>query len=252
MASPQLTIGELFSSTATVFSRRTLLLFVIAIVPYLLMFAVIAVVGLSIRLSLSPGSLPIDPVATYKSFSIAQRLGVIVAFLICSWWPLALGQAGIIFATSDSRLGRHSTLQNVAVRVARHLFRTVAIFSIIALASAIGAVLFIVPGILIQSVTAFALPAAVIENLSIAAGMRRSMKLTRGSFGKILVVYLIAVLVLFALGLGALTVLAEGNSLLWLPIIFSSLWAIEILLTITLTLLYFHASQNGLAAKTVL
>lgn len=78
------------------------------------------------------------------------------------------------------------------------------------------------------------------------------MKLTRGSFGKILVVYLIALLVLLALGLGALTVLAEGNSLLWLPIIVSSLWAIEILLTITLTLLYFHASQNGLAAKTVL
>jgi hypothetical protein len=119
----------------------------------------------------------------------------------------AIGTAASTFVVSEHYLGRTidsgAALRHAVAFLGRLILLTLATSLVVG----VGTILFVVPGLILLSGLIVATPALVIENLPDAStAMRRSWSLTRGSRGKLLSAYVLAILLLLipAIAVGAL------------------------------------------------
>jgi hypothetical protein len=119
---------------------------------------------------------------------------VAVAYLL----TYALAQAATTFAISEIYLGRVTTIAHAYDRMKVRMFRLLLIWLVIGFAAMAGLLLCIIPGIWVILRTAVAVPAAVIEDLKTMPAIERSIALTKGSWVRVLLVYILVVVLQYA------------------------------------------------------
>jgi hypothetical protein len=133
---------------------------------------------------------------------------MLVAYLV----TYGAAQAATTFAVSELYLGRSTNVRQAYARVRGKVGRTVALFFLIYLLIMGGLILFIIPGIWVGLRTCVAIPAAMLENLTPSASVRRSIRLTERSAGRAFLVFVLMIFIawvaslLFELPIGILSV----------------------------------------------
>ena len=187
-----LSLGELLDRTFSLYRSHFWLFVGIMAVPYLLSLAV-GLAGVTMRGVGQQATRPGTPAGAAVTGAAAGVLliGIFAVVVLASY---LLAQAATVFAVSEIYLGRPASIRQSYARVRGKLGRLIAVFLMIALAVIGGMILLIVPGILALLATALAVPAAVLENRTARAALSRSVELTKGSWGRIFVVFLLVLL----------------------------------------------------------
>ena len=103
-----------------------------------------------------------------------------------------LAAGATVFAVSEVNLGRRTSVREAYRFVRGKLLRILGVELVYGLGVAMRFALLIIPGIFALLRYAVALPSALKENLRVFAAMERSWKLTKGSSGRIFLVYLLS------------------------------------------------------------
>ncbi|MGH9603113.1 MAG: hypothetical protein ACRD24_12075 [Terriglobales bacterium] len=183
--------GELLDRTITLYRRHFFLFVGISAPPNLVVMAVTVGAVLTGPLLKEAGA----------ASSLALGLSILILLPIVAVVYLltyALAQAATTFAISEIYLGRVTTITQAYDRMKFRMFRLLLIWIVIAFAAAAGLLLCIIPGIWVILRTAVAVPAAVIEDLKTMPAIERSIALTKGSWVRVLLVYILVTVLNYA------------------------------------------------------
>lgn len=204
-----MTLGEVLDRTFTLYRENFLLFAGITALPHLL--TLIFNFGvLSMRGSGTSGASPALPSAGMIGGVILGAIGGAVLLLLI----VGITQAATVSAVSDLYLGRPTSIRDAYAQSKGFIFIVVAIMILSGLATAVGLIFLIIPGIYLACRLAVSVPVAVVEKESPVAAMTRSMELTKGFAGQMFLLLLLV---------GVLTYVV--TILLQLPVIFSSFTA---------------------------
>ena len=170
-----LSLGQLLDETFNIYRRNFLLFVGISAVPniaLLLLQFVFAALAVS-------GSQSIGIVA------VLAGLGTIVASLFVS----SIVTAATTFGVSDVYLDRPTSMVACFSRVGSKALRVIFVSFVVGLIVGLGSLLCLVPGIYWAGVYGIAIPAVVLENITGGQALTRSSNLTKGSVGRVIVVY---------------------------------------------------------------
>lgn len=233
-----LSLGELLDRTFSLYRSRFWLFAGIMSIPQLaLLLVMLALILAGITgtrtIQENPPAPPAD-LGSIFGLMAGALVGVLVigfVFLII----LAFAQAATVSAVSDLYLGRDTSIRQAYARVKQSVGSVIVVIILSSLATGIGMLLCIVPGVLIMIRLSVAVPVAVLERGSIGDALSRSSKLTADRMGPIFLVFLLigiityaAVFVFQAPFMIALMVYAkQGQSPVWLNLLsqFSSFLA---------------------------
>jgi hypothetical protein len=109
-----------------------------------------------------------------------------VVFVIHIW-----AEAANVLAVSQALLGSSVTVQDTYRGALRKLSRVLGVAFLVGLGFGLGVMLLVVPGVVVLVRYSVAVPAAVIEDLRVRETLDRSWMLTKGSSGRILLVFLL-------------------------------------------------------------
>jgi hypothetical protein len=184
-----MSLGEVLDRTFTLYRERFLLFAGIAALPQLLLllfrFGVLAVTRVS------AGSAATAPSAGLIGGAVAG--GLLGALLML--FTFAVAQAATIWAVSELYLGRETTIRDAYLQSKGQMWVVIGISIMVGLATIVGLLLLIIPGIILACRLAISVPVAIVEQESPVASMERSMDLTRGYFWQMfLLLFLVAVL----------------------------------------------------------
>lgn len=180
-----LTTGELLDRTFTLYRKNFVLFFGIAAVPYVIVLAMQLVIITTTAANPGIGG------------ALAMAGGVfvgVIGYLIA----LALSQAAAFFAVSSVYLNEPVTIGSAYSKVGKYLGRVIGVMFAVGLLVILGLIALIVPGVIVLLGAALAIPAAVLENLGVEPAIRRSFALTKGSRGRVALVFFLG----WALSLG--------------------------------------------------
>ncbi len=187
-----LSLGQLLDETFNIYRRNFLLFIGISAVPNLALLAF--QFGFSGITNLSQKEVGI--------FTVIAGLLTLVASAFVS----ALVTAATTLGVSDIYLDRPTTIMSCFSRVARKAPRVVAVSLIVGLIVGLGTLLCLIPGIYWAGVYGIAVPAVVLEDITVSHAISRSKDLTQDSVGRIIVVYFLTTIftlgMLFALDAG--------------------------------------------------
>ena len=225
-----------------VFRRRFILLLGAMVTPYVCMFAVLAAIGLALR-SAMPLSQPVDPRDLWNSFGLLPKVGVFVAFGLSAFSPYAVGIAGVSLITWEDRQGKIPAAREIAARVWPLVPRLMVLGFLTGVGTLFGSFLLVIPGILLAAVTAFAVPSLVIEELSVAKALRRSIVLAKHDLFAVAGMYLLVFALTFGLQIVA-TRWMGGSIALALSVVFFLALAIHVSVGVLITLFYCQARSR--------
>jgi hypothetical protein len=104
---------------------------------------------------------------------------------------LAISQAATVAAVSDVHLGRPAAVWDSYSRVKHRFLGITLLIFVVSLAIGLGLILCIVPGVLLALMWALAVPAAILEDKGVGDALTRSQELSKGSRGRIFVIWLL-------------------------------------------------------------
>lgn len=187
-----LSLGQLLDETFNIYRRNFLLFIGISAVPNLALLAFqFSFSGIT---DLSQKEVGI--------FTVIAGLFTLVASAFVS----ALVTAATTLGVSDIYLDRPTTIMSCFSRVARKAPRVVAVSLIVGVIVGLGTLLCLIPGIYWAGVYGIAVPAVVLEDITVSHAISRSKDLTQNSVGRIIVVYFLTTIftlgMLFALDAG--------------------------------------------------
>jgi hypothetical protein len=180
-------------------------------------------------------------------------VGAVIAGL-ASYIAVQISQAATVMAVSHLHLDRPTTIGASYSAAKGSMGRVIGISLAVGIAVGVGFLLLIIPGIYLALAWSLAIPITVLEGGGLSASTTRSKVLTKGSFGRIFVVYiLIVVLALIVtmivqfglllplgfLGLSGASTLQAATHALQAVGNFLSTSLVDPLLTIALTLIYY-------------
>lgn len=222
--------GELLDRTISLYRRHFLLFVGICAPPNL--------VGMAFNLAVLLGPLLTKGMGAGPSIVLALGALVLVpVFLVVILLSYALALAATTFAISEIYLGRITTITLAYDRMKFRAFRLLLIWIVIGLATLAGLFLCFIPGVWVFLRTALAVPAAVIEDLKTMPAIERSIALTKGSWVRVFLVYLLVFILQYA-----------AIALLQAPFIIGAVVAGDTALGITLqALAHFGAALTGMA-----
>jgi len=201
-----MTLGEVLDRTFTLYRENFLLFAGITALPHLL--TLIFNFGvLSMRGSGTSGASPGLPSAGMIGGILLGAIGGAVLLLLI----VGITQAATVSAVSDLYLGRDTSIRDAYAQSKGIIFIVVAIMILSGLATLVGLIFLIIPGIYLACRLAVSVPVAVVEKESPVAAMGRSMALTKDYAGQMFLLLLLV---------GVLTYVV--SILLQLPVIFSS------------------------------
>jgi len=191
-----MSIGRVFQRAFSAIGFNPVVILGLALVvgslPGLLMTYLLAQVGL-----VTPGTTPagtINPSGFMGAIFFSSILGLIVASIV---------QAALTRATVSASEGVRASFGEslaTALRVVLPLIGLTILFSI---AIGVGFVLLVVPGIILLTMWAVAIPALVIERDGIGGAFRRSAELTNGARWKIFGLFLVLLVIYWLLSIVA-------------------------------------------------
>ena len=183
-----LNTGELLDRTFSLYRNHFVLFLGIAALPHLVLLAV-QLAGLAIIPS-APGRI------STVLYSVLWALFIFMVSIIVS----AVSQAATIVAVSNVHLDRPAGVLDSFQRVKTKVFGVVALSILVFLAVIVGFMFLIVPGILLTIRWSLAVPIKVLEDAGVGDSMSRSSQLTDGNRGRIFVIWLLIIVLIFAVG----------------------------------------------------
>ncbi len=185
-----LSVGEILDTTFAIYRRQFPRLFTIAAVSLALPYALNTYVMGRMGGAASP-----------------DELVVLAGWLLISMLLFAVFQAVATAATvhvvSDAYLGRTLTAGEALRRTVPVIGALILVWVSVSLVVFLGLVFFIIPGIVLGLGLAFSTQALVLERTSPFEAMRRSWVLTKGSKGRILLLMITVVVILFVALIGS-------------------------------------------------
>lgn len=173
-----LNTGELLDRTFQLYRAHFLLFVGIAALPQLVLLAY-QLVGAVIA---HPG---INPMQNLR------WLGWLAGTLLISFVVFSIAQTATIVAVSEVHLDRPIGVVESYSRVKHRLVGIMGLVFVIGLATGLGFVLCIAPGVILALMWSLAVPAAVLENKGLGDALSRSQELSKGGWGRIFVVGLL-------------------------------------------------------------
>jgi hypothetical protein len=236
-----LSIGELLDRTFSLYRSHFGLFVGIFALPYLVVLAY-QCVGLIFQ---SPSRQLSNMLIT-----LMWSLGALLLTFVVS----AASHAATVIAVSNLHLDRPASVADSFAKVKGNFLGVMVLSFIVSLVSFIACFAFLVPGILLFIMWSVAVPVKVLENQGIFDSMSRSMELTKGSRGRIFVIALLILLLVFAVSSlfqwpiliaagfsirGGLQRMSAGWQLALLATSFISRSLVGALATIALSLVYY-------------
>lgn len=187
-----LTLGEILDRTFTLYRRNFLLFIGISAIPQTLILA-INVISLLLGTSI--------PSRAFTRAGIGLGLGLGLLVLIATVLAYFLSQGATILAVRDLYLGRTASILDSFRRTRGELGPIIGVGFLSGLAIGIGMILLVFPGIFIACRLFVSVPVLLTESRGPRDSMSRSWDLTQGAAGRAFVIFLLYMVILFALAL---------------------------------------------------
>jgi hypothetical protein len=214
-----LSVGEILDRTFTLYRNYFVLFIGISAIPQLLVLALsLAQVAVLVPAGLpTPGARgvptpPLSSVDAIASYGLLAVLAMIVTLI-----ALILSQGATVIAVSEIYLGRPITIGESFRRVRGELGTIFGVMMLNGLATLVGLLMLVIPGIYFMCRLIVGIPAALLENLGSRAALERSWQLTKDSAGRAFLVFLLyfalsmAASMLFAAPFQMAILLVKGN-----------------------------------------
>jgi uncharacterized membrane protein len=172
-----LTVGEILDTSFTLYRRHFAALATVALVCTGL--------PLVLRLFLEAGG----GFMSNLSLAFLYGLSLVVLNLIAT--------GATVFIVSESYLGRPITAREALHRATPHIGRILVCSLLMAFIIGLGFFLLVVPGVMLATGLALAIPAVVLEPRSASAALSRSLELTRGSRWRIFILAFVLLILLY-------------------------------------------------------
>jgi len=204
MAAPlrPLSTGELLDKTFTLYRQNFLLFFGIAVLPQLGLFILVTLMN-SFAFS---GSQP-QNVAAAASVGIAALITLLV-YLVGAVIGAGVMQAATTFAVSSLYLEEPTGVKAAYARVKGMVGKSVHVVLEVGVRIVVGFMLFIIPGIIMLRRYSLAIPAAVLEKITTKEALKRSKHLSEGAGGRVLLVYVLMLALIWGVSFGLTWLLA--------------------------------------------
>ncbi|HVH85136.1 MAG TPA: hypothetical protein VM912_00310 [Terriglobales bacterium] len=192
-----LSTGELLDKTFTLYRQNFPLFFGIAALPQIGLFILVTLMqGLAFS---TRGTHDVGKAAT---MGIAV-LVVAIVYLIGVLMAAGMIQGATTLAVSSLYLGEPTSVKGAYSRVRGMIGRTVRVMLAVGFRVGFGFLLFIIPGIIMLRRYSLAVPAAVLEKLKTKEALKRSRHLSEGSGGRVLLVYVLMLVLIYGVGFAA-------------------------------------------------
>jgi hypothetical protein len=214
-----LSVGEILDRTFTIYRNYFVLFIGISAIPQLLVLALsLAQVAVLMPAGFpAPGARgvptpPLSSVGSVASYLILAFLALVVTLI-----ALILSQGATVIAVSELYLGRTITIGESFRRVRGELGTIFGVMMLNGLATFVGLILLIVPGVYVMCRLLVGIPAALLENLGSRAAVERSWQLTEDSAGRAFLIFLLyfalsmAATMFFAFPFQMAIILVKGN-----------------------------------------
>lgn len=187
-----LSLGEILDRTFTLYRRNFLLFIGISAIPQTLILA-INVVSLLLGANV-PGR-----AFTRAGVGLGLTIGLLV--LIATVLAYFLSQGATILAVKDLYLGRTASILDSFRRTRGEIWAIMGVGMLSGLAIGVGMILLLFPGIFLACRLFVSVPVLLTEGRGPRDSMSRSWDLTQGAAGRAFVIFLLYMVILFALTL---------------------------------------------------
>jgi hypothetical protein len=177
-----LSLGELLDRSFFLYRKNFLLFVGITALPHLVLLA-FQLAGVGLQRTLGTGLGVLWTLAVYLVI-----LGVTAA-----------SQGATVIAVSHVHLAQPTSIAESFAGIKGRIFYLALIMIGYWIGIGVGFVLLIVPGVILGLMWALTIPVAVIEDTGLRDSVNRSAELTKGSRGRVFVVYLLFLVLLYAL-----------------------------------------------------
>jgi hypothetical protein len=190
-----MTLGEVLDRTFTLYRQHFLLFVGIAVLPNVVMLLFQFATLLLTRANVAGAARSFSP-GMIGGF-VAGALGSAVLLLLL----LGITQAATVTAVSSLFLGKETSVGDAYAGAKGHILTVIGIMILSGLATGIGLIFLIIPGIYLACRLAVSVPASVVENESPVSSMERSMELTKGYAGQVFLLFLLVLVLTYAVTL---------------------------------------------------
>jgi hypothetical protein len=194
-----MTLGEVLDRTFTLYRENFFLFAGIMALPYLLVlvfrFGALLLTRSATHLTATSDA-PHLPSAGMIGGAILGGMGGLIVFLLV----VGIAQAATVSAVSKLYLGHETSIGEAFSGAKGSILIVVAIMIMTGLATIVGCIFLIIPGVYIACRLAVSVPVAIVEKESPVASMERSMELTKGFAGQVFLLFLLTFVVSWIVG----------------------------------------------------
>jgi hypothetical protein len=187
-----LSLGEILDRTFSLYRQNFLLFVGISAIPQTLVLAI------NIVTLLFGGNFA---ARGFTGFGIGIGLLVGLVAIIVGAYAFFLSQGAAILAVKDLYLGRSTSILGSLRRSGEEIWPIAAVGLLTGMATGLGMILLIVPGVIIACRLFVSAPVMLTEGLAPRAAMSRSWSLTQGAAGRSFVIFLLYIVIAFAFAL---------------------------------------------------
>jgi len=187
-----LNLGEILDRTFTLYRQHFLLFIGISAIPQTLVLAINVV------------SLLLGNKAAMRAFTgLGLGLGLVIGLVvvIVSVFAFFISQGATILAVKDLYLGRSTSILDSLRRTRGEIWPIIGVGLLTGLVVTFGLVLLVFPGIFIACRLFVSVPAMLTESRGVLDAMSRSWDLTQGAAGRSFVIFLLYLVIVFALAI---------------------------------------------------
>ncbi|HYL61747.1 MAG TPA: glycerophosphoryl diester phosphodiesterase membrane domain-containing protein [Candidatus Methylomirabilis sp.] len=189
-----MTLGEVLDRTFTLYRERFLLFAGISALPYLVLllfrFGILMVQRASFE-SPRPGQAPV-----FVGGFVASLFGTLFLTFIL----VGIAEAATVWAVSELYLGREASVGAAYSNSKARILVVLATILLVGLATFVGLIFLIIPGIYLACRLALAIPAVIVEQESPTTAMERSWQLTDGHVWEMFLLLLLVWVISYAVG----------------------------------------------------
>ncbi|MDA0338892.1 MAG: hypothetical protein O2910_03490 [Proteobacteria bacterium] len=175
-------IGEVIAESFSILIKNLVPFLVLAII-------LVAIPGFILnRLTYSAGSLEAIQTLTIVGSLISGVLGYVLT-------------AAIVYGAFQTMTGKTASLGEIVSRGLGVVLPVIGVALLVGIGTAIGTLLLVVPGIILMTMWAVAIPAAVLERPGVIASITRSAELTKGNRWQVFGLYVVYAVIALVIGL---------------------------------------------------
>lgn len=140
---------------------------------------------------------------------------IVPAFNVLGWILGVLVTAAITYGTYQDLAGRKTSIMSALRHGLPRVFPALLVTLLVGLLAGLGAIVFLIPGIILWTIFLVVIPATVVEKLGVSASMTRSADLTRGYRWKVFGAYLVMIIVSLVAGIVLSTIFLSLATMLF-------------------------------------